>query len=112
MATEFAWRGSSHWTMFLAGGVCLCLLDGIACRVSAPLPVCAALGAVAVTGVELAAGLLCTRLFHLKVWDYSREWGNLGGLICPKYTVLWFFLCWFVLWVMQSLRGQLCMPGS
>ena len=24
-ALELAWRGTTHWTMFLAGGVCLCL---------------------------------------------------------------------------------------
>ena len=25
-ALELAWRGTTHWTMFLTGGVCLCLL--------------------------------------------------------------------------------------
>ena len=26
-ALELAWRGTTHWTMFLTGGVCLCLLQ-------------------------------------------------------------------------------------
>lgn len=30
LAIELAWRGTSHWTMFLAGGVCLCLLQQLA----------------------------------------------------------------------------------
>ena len=34
-ALELAWRGTTHWTMFLTGGVCLCLLQALADR---PLP--------------------------------------------------------------------------
>ena len=34
-ALELAWRGTTHWTMFLAGGVCLCLLQALA---AGPLP--------------------------------------------------------------------------
>ena len=37
-ALELAWRGTTHWTMFLAGGVCLCLLQALA---AAPLPLAA-----------------------------------------------------------------------
>ena len=100
---ELAWRGGSHWTMFVAGGACLCLLGWLNRALAAPLPLCAAAGAAGVTLVELAAGLACTRLWHLRVWDYSREWGNLAGLICPKYTLLWFFLCFWVLFVLRLL---------
>ena len=38
----------------------------------------------------------------MPVWDYSGEWGNLAGLVCPKYTLLWFLLC---LWLLAGLRG-------
>ena len=31
-ALELAWRGTTHWTMFLTGGVCLCLLQALADR--------------------------------------------------------------------------------
>ena len=34
-ALELAWRGTTHWTMFAAGGACLCLLQMLADR---PLP--------------------------------------------------------------------------
>ena len=39
------------------------------------------------------------------MWDYSQEWGNLAGLVCPKYTALWFLLCLWVLGMMRFLRG-------
>lgn len=54
-ALELAWRGTTHWTMFLTGGVCLCLLQALADR---PLPLgpAAAVGAAGVSGLELAVG--------------------------------------------------------
>lgn len=50
-ALELAWRGTTHWTMFLTGGVCLCLLQALADR---PLPLgpAAAVGAAGVSGLE------------------------------------------------------------
>ena len=44
-ALELAWRGTTHWTMFLTGGVCLCLLQALADR---PLP----LGPAAAVGAD------------------------------------------------------------
>ena len=101
-ALELAWRGTTHWTMFLTGGVCLCLLQALADR---PLPLgpAAAVGAAGVSGLELAVGAVCRRVLHTAVWDYADEWGNLAGLVCPKYTAYWFccaggsFLCCAVL---------------
>ena len=69
-ALELAWRGTTHWTMFLAGGVCLCLLQALAAG-PLPLAVAAALGAAGVSGLELAVGAVCRRLLHIAVWDLS-----------------------------------------
>ena len=44
LAVELAWRGTSHWTMFLAGGACLCLLQRLAARKIA-LPAATGIGA-------------------------------------------------------------------
>ena len=100
-ALELAWRGTTHWTMFAAGGACLCLLQKLA---AAPLPLAgaAALGAAGVSGLELAVGAVCRSLLHTEVWDYTAEWGNVAGLICPRYSFYWFF----------ALRvGHLCAAG-
>lgn len=105
-ALEIAWRGVTHWTMFLAGGVCLCLLQRLADRPGLPLLTGAALGAGGVTGLELAVGLYCSRMLREEVWDYSGEWANLAGLICPKYTLLWFVLCAWVLLAMRYLQAK------
>ena len=37
LALEIAWRGTTHWTMFLAGGACLCALDALG-RLPLPTP--------------------------------------------------------------------------
>ena len=107
-ALELAWRGTTHWTMFLTGGVCLCLLQALADR---PLPLgpAAAVGAAGVSGLELAVGAVCRRVLHTAVWDYADEWGNLAGLVCPKYTAYWFLLCG---WVIFVLRGVECSDTS
>lgn len=104
LALEIAWRGTTHWTMFLAGGACLCALDALG-RLPLPTPLLAGIGAVGVSVLELGTGLACRRLLHVEVWDYSQEWGNLAGLVCPKYTALWFLLCLWVLGMMRFLRG-------
>ncbi len=48
-----------------------------------------ALMAVAMTAIEYLAGLFLLKAANLRLWDYSREWGNLQGLICPKFSLIW-----------------------
>lgn len=99
---ELAWRGFTHWTMFAAGGLALCLLAFLEVRL--PLPAGAALGALGVTGLELAAGLFCRGVLHTAVWDYSAQWGDLYGLVCPKFSLLWLVLCAWALLAMRTAR--------
>ena len=48
--------------------------------------------AAAVTLVEYIAGLISIKLLHVKLWDYSKQWGNIQGIICPKFTLGWAIL--------------------
>lgn len=108
-ALELAWRGTTHWTMFLTGGVCLCLLQALADR-PLPLGLAAAVGAAGVSGLELAVGAVCRRVLHTAVWDYADEWGNLAGLVCPKYTAYWFLLCGWVIFVLRGVESTVYHP--
>ena len=81
---ELLWRGRSHISMFAAGGVCFLLLGRLA-RLRGPVRL--VLGPLAITAVELAAGLLVNRDYT--VWDYRGSPGNFLGQICPVYTLLW-----------------------
>lgn len=45
--------------------------------------------ALFVTLIEYFAGLIFIRGMKVKLWDYSREWGNFQGIICPKFSFFW-----------------------
>lgn len=91
---EYLYRGHTHWTMLVAGGLCLVGLHALNQRLfRLPLLVRAAAGAGLITAVELAFGLIFNRGLHMQVWDYSTQWGNLLGQICPLYSFFWFLLC-------------------
>jgi uncharacterized membrane protein len=51
-------------------------------------------GSVIVTSaLELVTGFLMERIFHQRWWDYSRMWGNIGGFICPLFSLIWGLAC-------------------
>lgn len=45
--------------------------------------------ALAMTLLEYVAGIIFIKGMNLKLWDYSNEWGNFQGIICPKFTLFW-----------------------
>ncbi|MFR1266316.1 MAG: putative ABC transporter permease [Gemmiger formicilis] len=47
---------------------------------------------------------------HTAVWDYADEWGNLAGLVCPKYTAYWFLLCGWVIFVLRGVESTVYHP--
>lgn len=48
--------------------------------------------ALCITLMEFLGGLIFIKGMHIKLWDYSKEWGNVKGLICPLYTFFWMIL--------------------
>lgn len=44
---------------------------------------------VMMTLIEYIAGLIFIKRLHVKLWDYSNEWGNLQGIICPLFSMIW-----------------------
>lgn len=88
LSLELLYRGRSHGSMFLAGGLCF-LLIGHLNRVEPrlPLPLRALAGAGIVTMVELGAGMLVNRQYQ--VWDYRDQPLNFMGQICPVFSALW-----------------------
>ena len=48
--------------------------------------------ALSMTLIEYIAGILLLRVFKLRLWDYSRLWGNVQGLICPLFSLFWALL--------------------
>ena len=48
-----------------------------------------AIMAASVTAIEYVAGLIFIKGMKVKLWDYSTQWGNIQGIICPKFTFFW-----------------------
>lgn len=89
-AIEMIWRGRTHWSMALAGGICFILFSLVAEGFSdMPLLVRAFLSAVGVTLVELVFGLIFNIMLGMRVWDYSKMPLNFLGQICPLFSLFW-----------------------
>ena len=88
MALEFLWRGRSHGSMFLLGGLCFLLVGGRISRLNRiSLPLRAVLGSCVITTLELGAGFVFNR--NYQVWDYRNQVGQVAGQICLPYFLLW-----------------------
>ena len=44
---------------------------------------------VGMTLDEFIAGLIFIKGFKIKLWDYSNRKGNIMGIICPIFSVIW-----------------------
>lgn len=91
---ELLWRGRTHWSMMLAGGICFLSFAHIG-RIfkNSNLFYKCLLGSAIVTAIELLFGLLFNKALGLSVWDYSELPFNFLGQICLLYSVLWGLLC-------------------
>lgn len=91
---EIIFRGYSHISMFVAGGICFVLI-GLINEVY-PWDIAfvsqMVISALIITAVEFVCGLIVNVWLGLDVWDYSNLPYNLLGQICMLYSVIWFFL--------------------
>lgn len=83
---ELLYRRRSHVSMFAAGGLCF-LIIGWLRKLRLSFLSRVGLGALSITGVELATGLAVNR--DHRVWDYRGMKGNVKGQICPLFMILW-----------------------
>ena len=91
---EILWRGYTHYTMVLLGGVCFLSLYKLfnLMKDYSLLEKCVA-GAILITTLEFTVGCFVNLVFHMNVWNYSSMPFNLLGQVCLVYSTLWGFLC-------------------
>lgn len=63
--------------------------------------------AVVMTIIEYIAGIIFIRGMHVKLWDYTKEKGNIKGIICPKFSVIWGLLGCVYYFFVQPVCGGL-----
>lgn len=91
---ELLFRGYSHPTMFALGGLCFLLCGMVNEHLSWEMPFVLqqAIGALLITALELAFGVVLNRILGLNIWDYSDLPLNFLGQICLPFTAAWFLL--------------------
>ena len=91
---EILWRGYTHWSMTLTGGICFAAVYALHIYAKTlPFALRCIFGALAITAAEFSAGCIVNLWLGWKVWDYSRVPLNILGQICPLYSLLWCVLC-------------------
>ncbi len=91
---EILWRGYTHWTMILTGGVCLsCIYLSERYNCDAPIWKRCLVGSLVISLSEILVGFVVNMLLDWNVWDYSSLPMNLFGQVCMLYSLLWFLLC-------------------
>lgn len=91
-ALEILCRGKTDFSMALAGGACVCLIDRV-CNVklhAMPLSVKCFAGSGIITAVEFGTGVVVNLILKLNVWDYSQMPMNILGQICLPFSLLWY----------------------
>lgn len=110
---ELLWRGHTHWSMYLAGGLCFYIIERLnrtMLRGKTIWAKCAA-GATVITGIEFAAGCVVNLWLGLNVWDYTRLPLNLFGQVSLIYSTLWYALSAPLAFISSGIDRQFRIEG-
>jgi len=91
-AIEILYRGHTHPSMFITGGLCLVWVGGLNSffRKNLSVPVQMILGALIITTAEFICGVIVNIGFGMQVWDYSDLPFNIMGQVCLLFLCIWF----------------------
>ena len=105
---EILWRGYSHWTMIIVGGLCgllIGLINEITPKMNTVLQML--LGSVIVTIIEFVTGYIINIKLDLNIWDYSNLKFNILGQVSLLFSILWFFLSYIVIKLDDYIRDNI-----
>lgn len=91
---EILFRGYTHPSMLLLGGICFVLIGEINEVYPWEMPLISQMfiSMIIVTTLEFIFGVVLNIFLGLGVWDYSQLPYNLCGQICLLFSIGWFFL--------------------
>ena len=85
---ELLFRGYSHWTMAIVGGLAVLSLYSISAMKECTWKKWIMDTAV-ILAIEFVAGIIINILLGWRVWDYSKYRFNLYGQICLPFALCW-----------------------
>ena len=113
---ETIWRGHTHWSMSLTGGLVLLTVYTAERRTHHTLWRRCLRSAGIITAYEFVVGCLVNLRLGWQVWDYSSQPGNVLGQVCPLFCFLWLMLSLPVLllcgWLRHHMEPQLPRCGG
>ena len=111
MLLEITWRGFTHWSMGICGGICFLgiyifeILQSD-CHISQKC----LFGSFFITINEFITGCIVNLLLNWNVWDYSEYIFNIKGQVCMLYSILWFLLCIPAFKIARLIRDKIFSP--
>lgn len=104
---EVAFRGYSHWTMGLCGGICLVGIYFINKKFShLYAPIRAVMCAGLITAVEFLAGCILNLWLGLGIWDYSSLKFHLLGQVSLLFSCIWFAISLVICIVFSKIKQK------
>ena len=103
---EIVYRGYSHFSMVIVGGLCFILIGSINefSNKEITLLIQMLISVFIVDIIELISGIIINRILLLNVWDYSQLRFNFLGQISLNSSIAWFFLSFFAIYIDDLLR--------
>ena len=91
MSLEILWRGRTHWTMGILGGICFICLGLINELLSweTPLVLQMFIGSIIITVLEFITGCIVNLWLGWNIWDYSDLPYNFLGQISLFSSIGW-----------------------
>lgn len=99
-------RGYTHWTMAIAGGIVMVIFNFILCFENIGFLARCLIGALVITAVEFAFGMVVNVWLGWNVWDYSDKPFNVFGQICPIFSLGWFFISIPAFWLCEKVQKR------
>lgn len=103
---ELLWRGYSHYTMFMLGGLCFILIGLI--NEYFPwdmyIEIQTLIGTLVVLILEFVCGCIINLWWGWHIWDYSNMPLNVLGQICLPFALIWIPIVLFAIWFDDRVR--------
>lgn len=112
VGAELIYRGRSHISMFILGGICGILIGGLNNWYTWKMSLLQQMftSTIIITSLEYITGAIVNIGLNLNVWDYSNLPFNVHGQICLYFSVVWFFISLFAIllddWLRYKLFGE------
>lgn len=103
---ENIFRGYSHWTMIVVGGLAFiyCGLINELLSWKTPFWLQSVIASLGITLLEFLSGCVINLWLKWGVWDYSNLPFNVFGQVCLLFTFLWVFVGGFAIVLDDWLR--------